>query len=358
MPIHFDHSRWEEIRKTYGLWWDRKLDRPLIHVTIQDAFESDGNEPKNPCLGQGNCHDFSVSPEDVINAYDYRLQKIEYLGDSFPAINFDCFGPGVLAAFCGANLDNSSGRVWFFPEKYLPIEEIHVKYDPENKWVKRIKDIYRAGNEKWKGQVIMGMPDLGGILDVAAAFRNTEDLLLDFYDNPEEVLRLCEEIQTAWHEAYRDLNSVLDVCSPGYSDWHGLYSATPAYVLQSDFSYMIGPDMFKTFTLPFLEKDCELLDNTIYHHDGIGQLPHLDMLLSIEKLNAIQWVAGAGKQSASHWIDLYKRIEEAGKGIAVLGSVAEFLKVYSQVKKGLYYRYGFLKKDRAEAEKLLKACGV
>ena len=91
------------------------------------------------------------------------------MGDGFPYVNFDCFGPGVVAAFCGARLDNSSGQVWFFPQKKQEIGDIHVKYDPENIWVKRIKDIYRAGLDRWNGSVIMGMPDLGGVLDVAAS---------------------------------------------------------------------------------------------------------------------------------------------------------------------------------------------
>lgn len=357
MSIHFSPSRWEKIRNTYDLWWNRKLDRPLLIIRILNTYESDGIAPNFPLLSQSNCHDFSIPPEEIINAMDYNLQKIEYLGDSFPSINFDCFGPGVLAAFCGAVLDNSRGRVWFFPEKRQPIEELHVKYDPENKWVKRIKDIYLAGNEKWQGQVQMGMPDLGGILDVAATFRTTEQLLLDLYESPEEVLRLCGEIQNAWHEAYRDMRSVLDVSSPGYTDWKGLFSSTPSYVLQSDFSYMISPEMFRTFTLPFLIKDCDILDHTIYHLDGIGQIPHLDMLLSLENLNAIQWVYGAGKPGPSNWIDLYKRIEEAGKCIDIDGSADDFMAVYSRVKKGLCIQRGFYQKDRAAAEELLKAFG-
>jgi 5-methyltetrahydrofolate--homocysteine methyltransferase len=324
-----------------------------MNIKISDAYTPDRNEPRAPLLSQAVCNDLSIPAEDIVDAIDYQLQKIEYLGDSFPYFNFDAFGPGVVSAFCGAVLDNSSGRVWFSAESLLPIEEIHVAYDPENKWAKRIKDIYRAGNEKWKGQVLLGIPDMGGILDIAAIFRTSEELLMDLYDSPDEVLRLCAEIQTAWHEAYRDLASVPG--NPGYSDWDGLYSATPCYVLQSDFSYMISPGMFETFALPYLEKDCDILDHTIYHLDGMGQIPHLDKLLSIENLDAVQWVYGDGKPAAPHWLDLYKQIEAAKKGIHVIGSADDFLAVYSQVKNYLYYNAAFLQKDRPAAEKLLAA---
>jgi len=353
MPIHFDSSRWDEIRETYSLWWNRKLDRPLMNIRIMDAYTPDREVSRVPALAQANCHDFSIPAEEIINSVDYYLQKIEYLGDSFPFFDFNVFGPGVLAAFCGAILDNSSGQVWFFGQNHLPIEEIHVSYNRENKWVKRIKDIYRAGNEKWKGQVLMGMPDLGGNLDVAATFRTSENLLTDLYDAPEEVLRLCKEIQNAWYDAYWDLRSVLEPINPGYSDWDGLYSTTPSYVLQSDFSYMISPDMFRAFTLPILERDCEILDHTIYHLDGVGQLPHLDIVLNMEKLNAVQWVYGDGAPSARNWVDIYKRIEEAGKGIHVVGDADDFLAVHAKIKNYLYYNNIFVQKDRSLVEKLM-----
>ena len=77
------------------------------------------------------------------------------------------------------------------------------------------------------------------------------------------------------------------------------------------------------------------------------------MLLSIDKLNAIQWVYGDGKPGAGHWIDTYKSIEESGKGIHVLGNPDKFLEVYSQVKKGLFYSHWFSQKDREAAQKIL-----
>jgi 5-methyltetrahydrofolate--homocysteine methyltransferase len=353
MTIHFDPSRWDDIRKTYALWWNRKLDRPLMNVKITDAYEPEGPEPGAPLLSQENCTDLSISPEDIIDGIDYHLRRMEFLGDSYPYFNFDVFGPGILSAFCGARIDNSTGRVWFFADTQKPIEETFVAYDRENKWVRRIKDIYAAGMEKWKGQVLLGIPDLGGLLDVAAIFRTTEGLLTDLVDSPGEVIRLCAEIQIAWHEAYRDLNSVLQPVNPGYSDWSLLYSETPAYILQSDFSCMISPAMFGEFTLPFLKKDCGMLNHSIYHLDGTGQIPHLDSLLSLEDLDAVQWIYGDGKPTARHWIDLYKRIEAANKGIHVVGDMDDFLAVYSAVKKNLYYIGYFTRKDREKAENLI-----
>ncbi|MDR1948870.1 MAG: hypothetical protein LBQ38_05735, partial [Spirochaetaceae bacterium] len=345
MAIHFDPSRWEKVRETYEKWWNRELDRPVMNIRVNNVHRPEGEVPRAPLLSQVVCADLSYSAEELVDAIDYHLQSTEFLGDSFPAVNLDSFGPGVLSAFCGARLDNSSGRVWFSVEPRLPIEEIHLSYDPSNQWAKRIKDIYRAGLHKWNGVVLMGMPDLGGVLDVAATFRGSEELLMDLYDSPDEVWRLCGEIQNAWYEAYHDLEAVLQPGNGGYSDWGGAYSAVPSYILQSDFSYMIGPEMFNQFVLPCLKRDCEELDHTIYHLDGVGEIPHLDSLLTLDKLDAVQWVYGDGKPTARHWIDLYRKIAAAGKGIHLVGDGEDLREVYTQIKDNIYFPYTFDAKD-------------
>ena len=56
---------------------------------------------------------------------------------------------------------------------------------------------------------------------------------------------------------------------------------------------------------------------TIYHLDGPGALRHLDTLLEIDKLDAIQFVYGDGARPATRWLDVYMRIQDAGKNIHV-----------------------------------------
>ena len=51
------------------------------------------------------------------------------------------------------------------------------------------------------------------------------------------------------------------------------------------------------------------------HGDRPGALPHLNTLLAIEKLDAIQWVWGAGNEPASRWMDVFRHIQVAGKSI-------------------------------------------
>ena len=57
------------------------------------------------------------------------------------------------------------------------------------------------------------------------------------------------------------------------------------------------------------------MEANIYHLDGPGALRHLDSLLTIPELNAIQWVYGAGNGRASDWLPVYQKCQAAGKGL-------------------------------------------
>lgn len=336
MAIHFSWERKNALKDAYRGWWDGTLDRPLVRLTIADAH-APAHETDVPLLSQANCADFRWTPDQVIDAVDANLSRQEYLGDAFPLMDFTAFGPGVLAAMCGAVLDNSSGAVWFFPPDSKPIDQISIRYDPDNRWTQRIKALYLAGQKRWGGLVTLGMPDLGGVLDVVASFRGTEHLLTDLYDAPEEVDRLVLEAETAWHAAYDDFSQVLQQTGQGYSDWSGLWSNQPSYILQSDFCYMMGPEHFDRFVLPSLKRQLASLPDVIYHLDGIGQLIHLPKLLEIPELNAIQWVYGDGQPTAEHWLQVYHMIEQAGKRSWVIGSCEGFLEVSEYIKRGLYF---------------------
>ena len=75
--------------------------------------------------------------------------------------------------------------------------------------------------------------------------------------------------------------------------------------------------MFREFILPGIVEQIRSLEATIYHLDGPGALRFLDILLDIPKLNAVQWIYGAGNGRATDWLDTYRRIQAAGKGIQV-----------------------------------------
>ena len=337
MSIHFDSDRWKQIEKDYTAWWNGTLERPLIKAAIKAAHDPGRKCPNVPVLSMRTCNNLVYTAEQIIDALDYELCQYEFLGDAFPFLNMAAFGPGVVSGFAGAELDNSTGSVWYSLKEKTSIEEMHIRYNPENVWARRIKDIYRAGKERWGNQVLMSMPDLGGIQDIVAVFLGNEEYMYALYDEPEEVLRLQEEARIAFLDAYNDLESVLGKEHPGYSDWSGLYSKERSYIFQDDFAYMIGKDMFEEFAIDDICKLEKSFTNILYHLDGPGNLKHLDMLLERTNIKAYQWVYGAGQPTAKHWMEVYDKLHENNKNMEIIGSIEDFEYIAQKNSKGLYY---------------------
>jgi 5-methyltetrahydrofolate--homocysteine methyltransferase len=244
------------------------------------------------------------------------------MGDAFPHVRNN-FGPGVMATYIGGrgHAEPEGGTVWFGPAEEHAIEDLRFSPNHDAAWFVRMASIYRAAVERWQGAVQVGMTDLGGNLDVLSTFRPGEKLLLDLYDTPDEVKRLTWEAHEAWWHFFDAFNDIIHPPNPGYTCWAPIFSKDPYYMLQCDFCYMIGPDMFDEFVKPELAASCERLTNPFYHLDGPGQLPHLDSLLEIEALKGVQWVPGAGQPEVTEWPGVYRRIREAGKLIQTWGHV-------------------------------------
>jgi len=60
------------------------------------------------------------------------------------------------------------------------------------------------------------------------------------------------------------------------------------------------------------------MTHNIYHVDGKGVARHLDFILSVKEINAIQWVQGMGDDTPiMQWIPLIKKIQAAGKSLVI-----------------------------------------
>ena len=313
MAVHFEKEQYAALRQTYQKWWEGKLDRPIVPIS---TFGHGGRVIANELpLEFMTAWDTSINPRAFIDAYDKYLDPHRWHGEGFPIFYTQRFGAGVLAAFLGCTPHSTPQTVWFMPpRKDIPIEELHFEFDEHNPYYRRIADLYEAAMDKWHGRVVIGMTDLGGIMDVLQSFRGAENLLMDLYDAPEEVLRCVNELQQLWFAYFDKFNAIMEGEAQGYSHWYGIYHEKPGYILQSDFSFMIGPDMFKTFVAPELSSSADRMYNAVYHLDGEGELVHLDELLAMDGIKGFQWVPSPVNANKNHE-ELLCRILDAGKKI-------------------------------------------
>ena len=319
MNLDFDQNRWTLVKERHREWWNGTLATPLIHLTIPGRNPG-RPEPSLESRAFTSAYEAGIPAAAIADRMVYDLECRHFLGDSFPVATPN-FGPGSIAAFLGLELQNGLDTVWFHQNHHLEkLSDLRFQDSPDNDWFRRVCDIYQALANRSEGLVHLGMTDLGGNLDILASFRPSEELIFDLYDVPQDVERMAWEAHQIWWRYFEALNQVIQPAHLGYTAWTPLYSETPYYMLQCDFSFMIGPEMFQQFCLPELQASCKKLANPFFHLDGPGMLKHLDSLLAIPELKGIQWIPGAGQPEITEWPDVYRRIRAAGKRVQFFAS--------------------------------------
>ena len=305
--LDFTAADWERTARNWTAWWRGEIDRPMIVIEAM----SDPRFSIETWTEHLTRYPFDVPPEQITARLASQLERLWLFADAFPKW-FPNFGPGVIAACLGSPVDASTGTTWFHPSA-LELSSPQLAFSAEAAWWQRVKAITEAGIRCWGSRVVVAHTDLGGNLDILASLRGTQRLLHDLIDAPEEVETRLGQITTTWLRYYQAFSRIVAATNRGASCWAPLWAPGKFYMLQSDFSCMISPSMFERLVMPDLIECCDELDYGFYHLDGKGQIKHLEMLLSIERLRGIQWVPGDGAPPAEQWLPLLKRIRDSGK---------------------------------------------
>ncbi len=319
-PATVSDFDWDRHEQNWNAWWAGELRRPLVMIEQPVRFR-EARELTREFL-------FETPIEQVLTYFDNRLANTRYHGDAWPKW-FPFFGAGIVAGFLGAEVHFAplTETIWFEPSAPASIRDLRPALDPDNPWWQRVQALTRAAVAHWGNRVVVAHTDLGGNCDILASLLTTQQLLFDLYDAPTEVARLTAELTRLWLDCYDRLHGLIAAAGRGTSPWAAIWSPGRCYMLQSDFSYMISPEMFEQFVLPDLAACCDRLDHAFFHMDGKGQIRHLEMLLSLERLRGIQWIPGDGQPPPEEWLPLLKRIRDGGKLCQLYVSAAGALKI-------------------------------
>jgi hypothetical protein len=315
-------SRWSTLAEAYRKWWSGTLGRALLGFSRPKP----GARPHayNWWTVQ---YPFDQPVARIVEDLGDMMEATEYLADAYPYL-FPNFGPGALAVPLGSIPHVQPDTVWFEPIAGISIDRLALRMNDGHPWWKRIAQITQTACEQLPAQVPVTFTDLGGNLDILASLVGTEQLLTDVHDHPHHVRRAVDAITETWIREYGRLAAIIGRHRPGFACWAPtLWAPGKTYMLQCDFSYMISPAMFEAFVLPDLVRCCDFLEYPFYHLDGPGELPHLPLLLGIEKLRGIQWIPGAGNPQASDWPEVLKKIIDAGKLVQVFVDCKGALKI-------------------------------
>ncbi len=334
MNLRFSEQDLQRVKQDWVNWWDGTITHPFFGIEAVDDSMAGLPFSYNEVTP---VESDDLSAEQILDGIEEFGAGIHWFGGAFPKF-WPNYGPGLMAAFLGSPLHIRPDTVWFDPLPVQHLQEIQPLFDSDNLWWQRVQKLTRLATQHWKDIAIIGLTDLGGNLDILASLRSSEKLLLDLSDSPEEVLRIIADITNLWMLYFEKLFNLTCGNETGCSGWSPLWAPGKLYMLQSDFSYMISPRMFKRFVLPDLTACCDFLDYPFYHLDGVGQLNHLDHILAIPNLRGIQWIPGAGQPEPEEWLDVLKKIRTAGKLCQVYVTRAGMQKIISALGwQGFYF---------------------
>ena len=305
---------WDETKTNFMHWWRREdFGRPLLKIVGRDTPVKLPPEPKT-------LQDFHMSADYVYAEACAKYENATFYGEAMATLNLN-IGPGSMAVYLASQPNFSKDTVWYSEAvKDGDLTALgKLRYDAEAFWwkahqaeIRRLKAL--VGDQPYH----LTIPDIVENVDILAAFCSPQELCYLLVDEPELVHDYINQIDDLYFSYYDPIRKLVEDADGGccYTAFE-IWSPGRTAKVQCDFSALLSPEMFCEFVMPSLEKQLERLDYTLFHLDGRSCLCHADAVLSLSRLNALQWTPGAGQPDAGEecWFPLYDKVRAAGKGL-------------------------------------------
>lgn len=342
---------YEQSRLRYDAFWSREvIDRAPISIILPKE-----NATILPQKNYSSQKDRWLDVEFRAEITAIALSNLEYLADALP-ITFPNLGPEIFSAWCGCGYQFGQDTTWSEPcvidwKKDADQAVLNLEHPYFKKMVEFTERLLELG----KGNFIVGLTDFHPGADHIAALRDPAMMALDMIEHVEDVQKKLASSYKEYYQVYDIFYQMLRSAGMPITSWTPLIHEGRYYIPSCDFSCMISKKMFDDLFLPGIIKECQFYDRSIYHLDGPGALRHLDSLLEIKELDAVQWVFGAGNEGYERWIKVYQKIQNAGKGIQLMISLEELPRVFETLRpEGIWFSSIAGVQDRETADTVIK----
>jgi hypothetical protein len=340
------------MRRYEAFFKGETADRPPVNFT----FWKENKNSVRPARKQyASLKEQWMDVEQRAAEANYYFDNAEFYSDAMPTY-MPNLGPEIFSAICGCE--------YFFGPDTTWTEPCITDWEKDaDKAVMNRNSEYFAAVDKFtrellkysKDKFAVGFTDFHAGADHLAALRDPENLCTDLYDYPEFVRAKLKSSYIEYYKFYEYFYSLITFEGEPTTSWIGLIADGRYNVVQNDFSCMISQQMFDEFFMEGLIDECNHLDRNIYHLDGPDALKHLDRLLEIKNLQAVQWVCGAGNEGFNRWISVYQKIQKAKRGVLLGIDIKELGDVFANLKPdGIWFQYISGVNTKEEADKIIE----
>ena len=343
---------YEESHARYMAFWEREIiDRPPVCIRLP----KEDLGPRRPSRPYASYEEQWLDLDGRVDDMDYDLSRTDFLYDALP-VAWPNLGPEIFSAWCGCGYKYGPQTTWSVPcVEDWESDFSKARIDFNHPLFKKMVEFTQKLLERGKGKFIVGLTDFHPGGDHVAALRDPQQLCLDLLEEPEWVKRELQRAAPEFFAAYGVFYNMIHSAGMPTTSWTNMINDDTYYIPSNDFSCMISNKMFEEFFLPGLAQECAFYDRSLYHLDGPGALKHLDSILSLRDLDVVQFVCGAGNEGYHKWVEVYQKIQRAGKGIEMHCSIKELDMIFETIRpEGVWFSSVSGVRSREDAEYVVK----
>jgi hypothetical protein len=297
---------WASAQQRLAAFWEREVvDRPCLQVYVR-AAGPDVETAVDP-------QQYWTEPAAFFAVEQARYLRAGYLGEAFPVLYSNY---RVVPSLAGAVAEYAPDTIWYHPLAGSLAEIDLSGFSPAHPAVQRMAAILAYAAERGAGECFVGLPALGNSGDELAMLRNWQRFCYDLRDDIETVIRLDAEVTQIWKILYDLFYGIINQHMEGSCGWLPAWHPRRSALIEFDLGGLVGPEHFRRF-IPHLLERAGHVEHAIYHLDGRGALPHLETLLALPEIHAIQAQPGSGGGDILSWLPVLRKIQSAGKCLYV-----------------------------------------
>ena len=299
------------LKRIYAWYESEIVDRPPVRFVAHNAFLEEATEDisaQSPAEKKAWWFDVQTQVE----LFERSIEGRNFNGETFPVF-FPNLGPDVYAAFYGTELEFGEVTSWSIPLVHEWDDVEGLKFDMDNEYFRKLEELTEFALDRADGKFLVGYTDLHPGLDCVAAWRDPQQLCFDMIDNPQKVHELAELAIADFETIYDHFDNILKAHNQLSVSWIGIPSFGRMHIPSCDFSTLISPAFFNEFGLPILQREVQTMTHNIFHVDGKGVARHLEAILSVPEVHALQWVQGVGDDlPIMQWSPFLKELQNRG----------------------------------------------
>ncbi len=297
------------IARRYDAWWAHDVvDRPVFMARVN-------TRPDRPTTRRMDLLD---DPDTWFRTKRQDMLQVRCVGDAIPHLRVEM---PVLSDMLGADTQYSveSDTAWTFPtinDDWSNLPE--WRWHDDDARLNLMRRLTHMVSEDAAGRylVMTGGVGMGG--DALQSMRGSAELCIDLVEQPEVVRSRIDAYYPLWRRLLGEFYEIATGHGAGIVQNIAVWSSRPYITPQCDFSFMISPRHFEEIFLPEIARQAATVARAAFHLDGPGVANHIDAILQIPDIQAIQWVPGAGMESTLSYVPMLQEIQRRGRSLQVV----------------------------------------